>query len=142
MELPGALLGPSSENKKNLPRKKFLIFQEIKLFESNIENSYIFSKESFSYISGNGTLHFSGQAQKIKIKIHPDKTFYTPILKTETPEKFLIFSQKKVVLPFQETETPKKFFAFQETELSYISGNGNPKKLLMFQETDKISFTL
>ena len=30
-------------------------------------------------------------------------------------------------------ETLKKFL-FQETELSYISGNGNPKKLLIFQE--------
>ena len=28
--------------------------------------SYIFSKEKFSYISGNETLHFSAQAQRIK----------------------------------------------------------------------------
>ena len=28
----------------------------------------------------------------------------------------------------------KKFLIFQETKLSYISGNGNPKKLLLFQE--------
>ena len=43
---------------------------------------------------------------------------------------------------FQETETWKKFFIFQETELSYISGNANPKKFLIFQEMEKISCTL
>ena len=31
-------------------------------------------------------------------------------------------------------ETSKKFLVFQETELSYILGNGNPKKLLLFQK--------
>ena len=33
-----------------------------------------------------------------------------------------------------ETETPKKFLIFQETELFYISRNGNPKKILIFQK--------
>ena len=33
-----------------------------------------------------------------------------------------------------ESETRKKFLLFQETELSYISGNRNPKKLFIFQE--------
>ena len=37
-------------------------------------------------------------------------------------KKFLIFSQNNY------------FLIFQLTELSYISGNGNPKKLFMFQE--------
>ena len=49
-------------------------------------------------------------------------------------KKFFLFSQKKAFLIFRETETTKKLFIFQETELSYISGNGNPKKLLIFQE--------
>ena len=31
-------------------------------------------------------------------------------------------------------ETPKKFLTFQETKFSYILGNGNPKKLLIFQK--------
>ena len=48
-------------------------------------------------------------------------------------KKFLILSTKKAVLIFQERKTPKKFFIFQETELSSISGNGNPKKFLIFQ---------
>ena len=38
----------------------------------------------------------------------------------ETPEKILIFSQKKAFLKFREMEIPKKCFIFQET--SYISG--------------------
>ena len=46
----------------------------------------------------------------------------------------LIFSQKKAFLIFREAEIPKKLLIYQETELSYISGNGNPKKLLIFQE--------
>ena len=41
-------------------------------------------------------------------------------------------SIKKAFLIFQETETPKKFFIFQETEVSYISGNRNFKKRLIF----------
>ena len=67
-----------------------------------------FSKESFFYILGNGTLHFSVQARK-------------EIEKT-TLKKFLIFSQNKAFLIFQETEAPTKKYIFQETELSYILG--------------------
>ena len=43
-------------------------------------------------------------------------------------KKFLIFSKKKVFLIFQETEIPKTLFRFQESQVSYISGNRNPKK--------------
>ena len=50
-------------------------------------------------------------------------------------KKFLIFSQKKSFLTFQETEIPKKNYCiFLKESFSYISGNGNPKKFLMFQE--------
>ena len=31
-------------------------------------------------------------------------------------------------------EIPKKKIIFPKMELSYISGNGNPKKVLLFQE--------
>ena len=61
------------------------------------------------------------------------KNFFI-IQEVEAPKKLLIFSQKKAFLIFPETETPPKIFVFQETELAYISGNGNPKKLLIFQE--------
>ena len=43
-------------------------------------------------------------------------------------KKFLVFSQKKVFLIFRETDISKKFLVFQEMKVSYISGNGNPKK--------------
>ena len=49
-------------------------------------------------------------------------------------KKVVIFSQKGAFLIFKETETLKKLFAFQKCELSYILGNGNLKKLLLFQE--------
>ena len=104
-------------------------------------------------------VHFSTQTRKIK-KIHRQKisyisgkwnflalilknfsyflkrTLFLYFRKTETPKKSLIFSQKKAVLIFPETETLKIFLMFLETELSYISGNGNPKKLLIFQEVN------
>ena len=44
-------------------------------------------------------------------------------------EKFLVFSQKKDFLTFRKTKNSKKFFILEETEISYISGNENPKKL-------------
>ena len=77
--------------------------------------------EKGSYISGNGNF----QSTPIKFLI---------LQETKTPQKILMFFQKKAVLILQEMETPKKLFIFQEKELSYISENGNPKKLLIFQE--------
>ena len=57
---------------KLFPRK-FLIFFPKKICSENI--SYMFSKESFSDISGNRTLHYSAQALKIK-KICPEEISY------------------------------------------------------------------
>ena len=45
MQLPGALLDPSSKNKKNPPRKKFLIFWEMELSDLKIEKFLIFSQK-------------------------------------------------------------------------------------------------
>ena len=53
-------------------------------------------------------------------------------LSSSNTKKFLTFSQKKTFFIFRAMETPKKFLVFQETKLSYISGNGNSKKLLIF----------
>ena len=36
--------------------------------------------------------------------------------------------------PPQKKKKKKKIIIFQEMELSHISGNGSPKKLLIFQE--------
>ena len=48
----------------------------MELSDSQIKKiSYIFSKESFSYISGNGTLHFLSPGSKNK-KIYFEKNFY------------------------------------------------------------------
>ena len=55
-------------------------------------------------------------------------------LSSSNIKKFLIFSQKKTFLTFRKTEAPKKFFILQERELSYISGNGNPKKTSYIDE--------
>ena len=45
-------------------------------------------------------------------------------LSSSNIKKFLIFSQKKA------------FLIIREMELSYISGNGNPEKILIFQEAE------
>ena len=49
MQLPAALFHPSSKYKKNPPRKKFLIFQEMELSGSKAKKFL-----RFSYISENG----------------------------------------------------------------------------------------
>ena len=45
MQLPSTFLGPSSKNKKNPPRKNFLIFQEMELSDSKIKKYLIFSQK-------------------------------------------------------------------------------------------------
>ena len=45
MQLPGALFSSSSKIKKNLPRIKFLIFQEMELYNSKIKKFLIFSQK-------------------------------------------------------------------------------------------------
>ena len=40
----------------------------------------------------------------------------------------------KVFFIFRETEIPKNLLLFQVTELTYISGNEDPKKVLKLQE--------
>ena len=92
--------------KKNPPREKFLYGRKIEISSSNIIKF----------------LHF------LKRKL------YLYLRKRKPPKKFLIFPSKKDCLIFQKTDTPKKQFIFQEKELSYISGNANPKKCLIFQE--------
>ena len=69
----------------------------MELSDSKIKKiSYIFSKESFSYNSGNRTLHFSAQARK---KYPLQENFLYSSIK-----RFLIFSQEKAFLIFQEIE--------------------------------------
>ena len=74
MQLPGTLFRQSLKNKKKFILRKFLTFQEI---------SYIFSKESFSDISGN-----------------------------ENRKKNYSYFRKQNFFIFQETVTPKKKIIF------------------------------
>ena len=87
MQLPSALLGPSSK------KKAFLIFLEM---------------ESCTF-----------WAQARKKKSTWENFLYSG--------KLLIISQK-LFLYFGKWKPRKKLLIVQETELSYISGNGNPKK--------------
>ena len=76
------------------------------------KNSYIFSKESISYISRNGTLHFLGQAQIIKRSI---SIKFLILEETETPKNLLIFPQKKAALMLLEKGS-QIFFYFRKQE--------------------------
>ena len=141
--------GQAQKIKKIHPQKNSLCFRKWNFLTLILKKSYIFSKESFSYISGNGTLDFSSQARKIK-KIHPEKI--------SNIKTFLIFSQKKAVLIFQETETRKKFIfsqkktflKFQETKIlkkiPCISGSSftcsKSKKFLIFRENGTFQLQL
>ena len=82
------------------------------LKKTALKKFLIFSQKKELLYSGKW--NFQAQARKIK----------------KTLTKFPIFSQKKLSLYFRK----RNYLIFQEMELSYISGNGNPKKLLIFQE--------
>ena len=60
-----ALLSPR-QKKRIHPEIDSLHFRKWNFLALIIKESYVFSKESFSYISRNGTLHSSAQAQRIK----------------------------------------------------------------------------
>ena len=59
-------------------------------------------------------------------------------------KKVLTFSQKKAFLIFPEVESStfqprlKKIKKSNPRKTSYASGNGNPEKCLMFQETETL----
>ena len=106
----------------------------------------------FSYISVNGTLHFSDQAQKILKKSTRENFSYSNFKKfhifskkmflyfrKRRPRKnFLYFLKSNFFLNFGKQKPRKKFFIFQEVtfrarkikrthpgKISYISGKGN-----------------
>ena len=56
-------------------------------------------------------------------KIHLEKIYFTLILKN-----FLYFLKRKLFLYLGKWTPGQKFLMFQETDISYTSGNGNPKK--------------
>ena len=127
MQLTGALLSRNSKNKKNTRRKKKSLYFRKWNFLALRLISYIFSEESFSYISRNGTLYFSrNPAQTRQINKNPPReNFFHSNIKN-----FLHALKRKLsILP--ETETHKNslyfrkrnFLIFRET--SYISATGS-----------------
>ena len=79
-----ALFTPSSKKLKNAPRKKFVIFQEIKLSNCKIKKFLVFSKESFSFISW---------------KWNPDVLFSPSLKKNQPRKKVLIFQEMELSSP-------------------------------------------
>ena len=73
----------------------------MELCDSKIKKLFSTFSNGIPYISGNGTLHFSVQVQKVK-KVHPEKISYAPILKN-----FLYFLKRKLFLYFSK-EKPRK----------------------------------
>ena len=80
--------------------------------------SCVFLKESFPYISGNGTLHLPISVPKI----FPYKNFVYFFLKSLLWKSFLYFLKESSLL-FRNGNL-EKILIFQEAELSYTSGNG------------------
>ena len=114
MQLPVTFFSPSLKNKKKtypppyLPPEKFLYF--------NIKKCLYFLK----------------------------RKLFLDIRKQKLQNNFLYFLKRKLLLYFRKEKARKKFlmfqnfFIFQEKETPKknpcISGNGNPRKLLIFQE--------
>ena len=142
------------KNKKNPPRKKFLIFQEMKLSSSDIKKILIFSYISWkrnpekipyisgnrnpkkaSYISRNEILHFFAQGPK-KINKNPPRENFLYFRKRNLKKNYYILSRESCsCIPiFQETKNPKKLFIFQEIELTYTLWKGSPPKFLNFKK--------
>ena len=69
-----------------------------------------------------------------KNKKNPPREKFVILQERKTPNFFLYFLKGKLFLYLAKQKPRKKFLIFQETELSYISGKGNSKKLLIFQE--------
>ena len=109
---------PPPKIKKNSSEKKSLYFRGWNFLALIFKKSYIISKESFSYISQNGTLYFSVQARKIK--------------NNPLGEKFLYFRKRN----FQSSKSEKKpllkcFLYFRKFNFS----TPNLKKSYFFRRT-------
>ena len=112
LELPSALLSPSSYKIKKSTFKKFLIFQGMELSCTKVKK---FRKWNFIALLLRNFLYFL----KRKFFLYFKKWDFLIFQETQTPKNFLAFSYKKKK-KIQKTEIPKKFFIFQEMVLSYI----------------------
>ena len=97
---------------------KIPIFQEKEISSSNVKKLLYLSKENFSYIPGNGTLHFSTQAwkkkKKKKKKKNPKKIYYT--YGNRNLKKIYYIFSKESCSHISENRSSEKII--------YISGNG------------------
>ena len=92
MQLPDALLGPNSKNRKYSPPKKSFHFREYNFLALRLNNFLYFRKLNPAVL---------GPSSKNKKKSTPKKIPYLSL----------------ALIKFQETEIPeKKFPIFQETE--------------------------
>ena len=118
IQLPNALFCLSLKNKKiYLKKNSSAYFQKLNFLALILKYSYILSKESFTYISGNRNLQEPAQAQKKKEKSTPGKISYTS--GNENPRKTVLYLLKiKLFLYFRkrklERETLEKDLIFQE----------------------------
>ena len=137
-------LSPSPKQKSNLPRKKFLTFQETELFYSDIKKILTFSQrkaflifsEIFSYISENETPHFLIPSPKNKkVALVLKKFLYfgkrNPALFSPRSKNKNIDTEK--ISYTSGNENPEKSsYIFLKESYSYISGIGNPEKVPYF----------
>ena len=113
MQGPDALSEPKLKKQKNvLPEKNPLYFRKLNSALSGLRPQSSSLKDKIYFPKKK---HFSSQAQKIK-KIYFKKNFLC------SRKRKAIFSRKAVLI-FLKNRTPKK---------NYFSGNGGPKKFIIF----------
>ena len=111
LELPSALLSPSSYKIKKSTFKRFLIFQGMELSCTKVKK---FRKWNFIALLLRNFLYFL----KRKFFLYLRSGTFSYFRKHKPRKTFLHFLTKKKKI--QKTEIPKKFFIFQEMVLSYI----------------------
>ena len=93
MQLPGALLGPSSKKEKKPPPKKFLVFREMEPSSSNIKQFLTFYETK----TQKNSLYF--REMKFSISNIFSKENFLIFSENKIPKKLLLFSQEKA-FPF------------------------------------------
>ena len=121
------LLHQSSKNKKNPPRKNFLIFREIKIFDSKIKKCIIFfQKKAFLVFPEMQPCTFRSKIENKKI--YPEKISYILILKN-----LLYFLKRKLYLYFRKPKLRKNFLYFLKRKLFLYFKKWKRLKLFVFQ---------
>ena len=143
MELPDSLLIARPSKTKKIPlQKKFFIFPEMNFLALILKNSYIFSKESVSYISKNETLHFLVST----LKIFPSENFFYFFLKKTCSENIsYIFSKESISYIFRNGTLLFFAKAWKIKEVHPRKQKSLPppkKKIMFFQKKAFLIFNL